>query len=115
MLVVLLLVGFGFLRLGFTAQLKAIRTVEALSARAAADSGLTKALFDMNNSLDVESEKLKNLPSSGNGNLLNTSANYAYEVDEVVKDSEYRIVSTGSCGRTHKMVSAIVKRQGYFD
>jgi len=115
MLVVLLLVGFGFLRLGFTAQLKAIRTVEALSARAAADSGLTKALFDMNNSLDVESEKLKNLPSSGSGALPNTSANFAYEVDEVEKDSEYRIVSTGSCGRTHKVVSATVMRQGYFD
>lgn len=112
-IVVLLITGLGFLRLGFVAQLRAVRTIQELSARAAADSGLTKALLDMNGSLNVEPWSFNNLPSSGHAVLPNTNADYAYEVQK--EDLEYRIVSTGSCGRAKKTVSAIVRRQGLFD
>jgi hypothetical protein len=112
-IVVLLFTGLGFLRLGFAAQLRAVRTIQELSARAAADSGLTKALFEMNGSLNVEHWNFNKLPSSGYDVLSNTNANYAYEVQE--EDLGYRIVSTGSCGRAKKTVSAIVRRQGLFD
>ena len=51
MVLILSLVGFGILRLGLESRMMATRTTAEISARAAADAGLTKAVFEMNKNL----------------------------------------------------------------
>ena len=113
MVLILSLVGFGILRLGLESRMMATRTTAEISARAAADAGLTKAVFEMNKNLvdwnfnDIVSPMGTVLPSA--------NANYTYTIEEIAKDAEYKITSIGQSGQAAKSVSMTVVVQGAFD
>ncbi len=115
MVMLLSIVGFGMLKLGLDTRTMAARTTTQISARAAADAGLTKATFEMNKNLSVKPWGFDNMASSGNRVLLGTNANYTYTIEEITNDSEYRITSIGQSGSAAKTVSAILVVQGAFD
>ena len=97
MVLILFFVGFGILRLGMEKRMRAVRTTAEISARAAADAGLTKAIFEMNKNLDlgwnfssIESPATKVFPSA--------NASYTYTVTEIATNAEYDITSIGQSG-----------------
>ena len=51
---ILLAMGTGLLSLGLHSRINSIRTTSGIAARCAADAGLVKALFEMNEKLKVE-------------------------------------------------------------
>jgi hypothetical protein len=51
---VLLVMGVGLLDLGMKGRLYSIRTASDISARCAADAGMTMALYEMNEKLKVK-------------------------------------------------------------
>lgn len=125
MAVLLSIMGFGLLKLGFYARMQSIRTTAQIVARAAADAGLTKALFEMNKELSIEPSgsskwwfgnwRSSNIKSSADGVLPCSNANYTYTIEWIARNSEYKITSTGQSGRAKKTVSATVRRTGMFD
>jgi hypothetical protein len=52
MVVILFVTGIGLLRLAFYSRLQAIVSTAGISARAAADAGITQALHEMNKRFD---------------------------------------------------------------
>lgn len=49
--IILAILGFGLLKLGFSSQLVSILTKAEISARSAADAGLAEAMYKMNEKL----------------------------------------------------------------
>lgn len=115
LVVLLSIAGVALLGLGMGARLQASRTTAEISARAAADAGFTKAIFEMNKNLSVKPWRFKNIASSDNRVLLETNANYTYTIEEITKDSEYRIIAIGRSGQATKTASATIGRLGLFD
>ncbi len=66
--VILLAMGMGLLRLGLNSRIFSIRTTSDIAARSAADAGLTKALFEMNEKLQVKPWDDSTLPQAINTN-----------------------------------------------
>ena len=114
MVLILSFVGFGILRLGMEARMRAIRTTAEMSARAAADAGLTKAVFEMNKNLDA-GWNFNDIVSPAATVFSSANANYNYTIEETDKDAEYTITSTGQSGLTSETVSATVVVQGTFN
>lgn len=113
MVLLLSIVGFGLLRLGFENRMMAIRTTTQISARAAADAGITKAIFEMNK--NVTPWRFNNITTPANMVLPSTNANYTYTIEEITKNSDYRITAIGRSGQAIKTVSVNVRSQGLFD
>ncbi len=61
---ILLAMGTGLLRLGLNSRIFSIRTASDIAARSAADAGLTKALFEMNEKLKVDTWDSSSLPQA---------------------------------------------------
>jgi len=114
LVLILSLVGFGILRLGLESRMMASRTTAEISARAAADAGLTKAVFEMNKNLNVN-WNFNDIVSPMGTVLPSANANYNYTIEETAKDAEYKITSIGQSGRAAKTVSATLVVQGAFD
>jgi len=113
MVLILSLVGFGILRLGLENRMTASRTTAEISARTAADAGLTKAVFEMNKNL--VNWNFSNVVSPMGTVLPSANANYNYTIEEIAKDAEYKITSIGQSGRAAKTVSATLVVEGIFD
>ena len=113
-IVLLLLVGTGLLELGVQARIMAIRSSAEISARCAADAGLTHALYEMNKKLEVKPWNGSSLPQATDQSLLNCDATYSYYVTGDII-SGYSIVSIGTCGAKQKQVICDLKLQGPFD
>ncbi len=113
MVLILSLVGFGMLKLGLETQMMASRTTAEISARTAADAGLTKAVFEMNKNL--VNWNFNDIASSAGTVFSSANANYNYTIEETAKDAEYKITSIGQSGRAAKTVSMTVVVQGAFD
>jgi len=114
MVLMLSFVGFGILRLGMEARMRAIRTTAEISARAAADAGLTKAVFEMNRNLEVD-WNFNDIVSPAAKVFPSANANYTYTIAEVTNDAEYRVTSVGQSGLTSETVSATVVVEGTFN
>jgi len=114
MVLILSVVGFGILRLGMETRMRAVRTTAEISARAAADAGLTKAVFEMNKNLDV-GWNFGNIVSPAATAFSSANANYTYTIEEITNDAEYEITSIGQSGLTSETVSATVVVQGAFN
>jgi len=115
MLVVILLIsmGMGLLNLGFHSRMISIRTTSDIAARCAADAGLTKAIFEMNENLKVKPWNDSSLPIETGISLPNCDAVYSYSV---TSDSGiYTIQSTGTSGQTQRTVSCTLQLQGPFE
>jgi len=71
---ILLAMGTGLLSLGLHGRIISIRTSSDIAARSAADAGLIKAIFEMNEKLKVESWNDSSLPVGTNIGLPNCDA-----------------------------------------
>jgi len=115
MVVLLSVVGLGLLRLGLSARVHAARSTAEMSARAAADAGFTKAIYEMDKNLNIKPWNFNNVAVTADRMLSSANADYTYTIEEIEADSEYEITSTGRSGRAVKTVSATVRLQGLFD
>lgn len=113
-LVILLLLGSGLLGLDLQSQLLAARTAAGIVARSAADAGLTKALFEMNEMLQVEPWDDGVLPGSVNERLPNCEATFSYAVTGDMGNG-YVIESVGKSGWVERRVGSSLRVQGLFE
>ena len=110
---ILLAMGTGLLSLGLHSRINSIRTASDIAARSAADAGLVKALFEMNEKLKVEPWNGSSLPQATNTSLPNCDAVFSYTVTGEL--GGYTVVSTGTFGQTQRTVSCILRLQGPFE
>lgn len=116
LIAVLSISGLSLLGLGLQARIMAVRITAEMSARAAADAGLTKALFEMNKSLAfVQRWKPNDVASSFDAAFSTASSSFTYTIEKTAGGAEYKITSTGQSGGAQKTVSVTVRRQGLFD
>ncbi|MHC4629264.1 MAG: hypothetical protein ACYTDV_19975, partial [Planctomycetota bacterium] len=97
MVLILSFVGFGILRLGTENRMRSVRTTSEISARAAADAGLTRALFELNKNLEV-GWAASNIVSPVSEVFPNVNTSYTYTISAITNNSEYEITSTGQSG-----------------
>ena len=113
-IVILLIMGSGLLELGVKSRILAIRSTAEISARCAADAGLTQALFEMNNKLKIKPWDGTSLPEVTDQTLPNGNASYNFYITGDIT-SGYHVVSTGICGMTQKQVTCDFELRGPFD
>jgi len=107
----LALLGLGVLRLGFGSRLMATRTMAGVTARAAADAGITRALFEINNHFIVGPGWDGTLPSDS-VDLSNSTATCNYTTQHfslahpVTGEDYWLITSIGKLGTQQKTVYA---------
>jgi hypothetical protein len=116
LLVILLLsvVGIGLVNLGFQSRVLAIEDATEISARCAADAALTKAIYEMNEKLEVQPWNDNHLPSAENVQLLGSDATYSYTVTGDT-DSGFTVEAVGRSGLTERRVTATLRLRGMFD
>ena len=132
----LLVMGLGMLRLGVQARVYAARTSNDIAARAAADAGLTKALWALNQRLGG-GLSASPLPQQTDQSLANCYATFSYDMAmpgeipagpvvvsieeddpfgiKIPFETRYEIMCTGRSGSAEKTVHATVKLQGLFE
>ena len=113
--VILLLMGPSMLQMGFLSRLRAIRMSEDIAARTAADAGLERALYLMNDALEAEVVwSGYSLPTIAETDLANCSANYSVAVSG---DSGigYSLVSTGNSGKATRNVYSDLRLKGLYE
>jgi len=110
---VLAILGMGMIRLGFGSRLMAIKSSAGITARAAADAGVTQALYEMNKLFNTipggpytPSAVNQPLPDATNRNAI-----YSYHVedptiDPVTGENYWLITSTGTSGGEIRTVYA---------
>lgn len=118
--VILAILGIGLLQLGFGSRLMAALTTLGITARAAADAGITQALYKMNEAF-VFGEGPGPLPADVvNQPLANANAHYSYQVrgpfpDPATAENYWLITSTGTSGRETRTVYARTSIVNLFD
>jgi len=112
--VILLATGVGLLGLGLNSRTFSIRTASEVAARCAADAGLTKALFEMNEKLKARPWDDSLLPEATYEALPNCDAVFSYTVTGDI-DSGYTIESTGICGQSQRSISCTLRLVGPFE
>jgi len=111
---ILLAMGTGLLSLGLHSRIISIRTASDIAARSAADAGLIKALFEMNEKLKVEPWNDSSLPLGTNISLPNCDAVFSYTVTGDLS-SGYTVESTGIFNQAQRTVSCTLQLQGPFE
>ena len=114
-LVVLLIAGLGLLTLCRHTMLFAIRNVSEITARAAADAGLEKALLELNKKLKAKAIDDGTLPHAALENLPNSQESFSYTVTKDTINNCYVVESIGKSGSVEKKVKASLQLQGPFD
>jgi len=112
--VILLAMGTGLLSLGLHSRIISIRTASDIAARSAADAGLIKALFEMNEKLKVEPWDGSSLPQATNISLPNCDAVFSYTVTGDLS-SGYTVESTGIFNQAQRTVSCTLQLRGPFE
>lgn len=113
-IVVLSLMGTGLLRLGLQGRIVAIRTSDEIEARCAADAGLTKALYQMNEKLEVKPWSDTVLPEATGEILANCDATFSYTVTGDAGNG-YTVKSIGNSGQSQEKTIATFSLQGPFE
>lgn len=110
----LLAMGVGLLHVGLSNRIYSARTAAAIAARSAADAGLSRALFEMNEKLKVKPWDDSSLPEAENESLPGSDATYSFTItgDAV---SGYTVESIGTSGQTQRTVICTLKPQGPFE
>jgi hypothetical protein len=109
-ILILLAVGVGLLTLGFNSRVYSILTSSDIAAQCAADAGLTKALFEMNQKLQVKPWNGSILPQATDVSLPYSGGIYSYQVSGDLS-SGYVITSRGESGRASRTVRATIGLQ----
>jgi len=113
-IMILLAMGVGLLSLGFNGRIYSMRTASDIAARCAADAGLTMALFEMNEKLQVKPWKDSTLPQATDVSLPNCNAVCSYRVTGDLGGG-YVITSIGESGLARRGVRATIGLQGAFN
>jgi len=113
-IMILLAMGVGLLNLGLTSRTYSARTAADIAARCAADAGVTKALFEMNEKLKVKPWNGSSLPEVTNENLPFCDATFSYTVTGN-PGSGYVIEAVGTCGHAERRISCTLRLQGPFE
>ena len=113
-LVLLLVMGMSLLSLGFQSRAYAIRTISGIGARCAADAGLTKALFEMNEKVKVKPWNDSVMPEATDVLLPGCDALFSYTIAEN-DDGSYYIESTGNLVQMQETVNADLRLKGAFE
>lgn len=113
-IVILLAIGVGLLSLGFNGRILSIRNSSDIAARCAADTGLTTALYEMNEILKARLWDNSNLPQATDVSLPYCNAVYSYKVTGDYLGG-YVITSVGKSGSAQRTVHATTELQGLFD
>jgi len=112
--VILLIIGTGVLSVGLHSRGFAVRTSSDMVARCAADAGVTKAVFQMNEKLKVIPWDDSLLPQVISETLPNSDATYSYAVSGDL-GSGYRLKSKGKYGLQEKIISCSLSLVGPFE
>ena len=112
--VLLIVIGISLLNIGLQSRLQSVRAASDIAAKCAADSGLTKALFEMNQKLQVKPWSQGVLPTGTNESLPGSDATFTYSVTGDV-GSGYVVESTGQYGRAQRTVRSVLKLASIFD
>jgi hypothetical protein len=113
-IVILLITGGALLTLGVQSRINSTRDARQITARCAADSGLTKALWDINQKLKVKPFDISSLSQTTTQSLPNCDAVFSYSINSD-HGSGYTVTSVGSCGSFTAKVYAVVGLQGLFN
>ncbi|MHC4113407.1 MAG: hypothetical protein ACYSUY_20230, partial [Planctomycetota bacterium] len=113
-LVILLIIGMGVMSIGFHGRVFAIRTSSDMVARCAADAGVTKALFEMNERLKVIPWDGGSLPEVTGESLPNSDAIYSYAVEGDIVNG-YNLKSMGIYGLRDKTINCSLALKGLFE
>jgi hypothetical protein len=116
MIVLLLFVGTGILSLGLQSRILANRTTREIEARSAADAGLARAIFEMNEQLKVKPWTEVALPEVTGQTLANCSGTFSYTVTGDIT-SGHAVQSTGisGLGRAQRTMNSTLRLQGPFE
>ncbi|MGB2806446.1 MAG: hypothetical protein WBC22_01800 [Sedimentisphaerales bacterium] len=112
--VILLIIGTGVLAVGLQSRGFAVRTSSEMVARCAADAGVTKALFEMNEKLKVIPWDGSQLPEVTGETLPNSDAIYSYAVAGDLTNG-YRLKSKGQHGLRGKTINCSLSLVGLFE
>ncbi len=112
--VILLTMGLGMLSLGLQSRVYAVRTSDKIAAQVAADAGLVKALYEMNQKLRIKPWDSHNLPITTNESLPNCNQSFSYIVTGNM-GSGFTIESVGQSGYSQKKVTGILRLRGPFE
>lgn len=104
MVIILFVIGLALIRLGLSARLQAVRSVSEISARCAADAGLTKAMHQMLSKLINEDPwDNSNLPEEAAVPLPNSYSNYSFDITGDPNNG-FIVASLGRSGFAEKVV-----------
>ena len=112
--VLLTLVGVGLLQVGLCSRLFAIRSVHKIQACSAADAGLAKAIYEMNEKLELKSLSEKTLLQATDEMLPYCDDTFSYTV-KPSGNGDYIVESTGKSGLAQKTVCATIDLKGLFE
>ena len=111
MVVFLFVIGLGLLRLGSNARIQAAKGSAEISARIAADAGITEAVYLMNKKLaDELTWDNSTLPQATNVHLPGTYASFSYSITGNPTDG-FLITSTGKSGVKTKIIKTTLKAE----
>ena len=113
-IIILLTMGSTLLSMGVNNRIFSMRNVSTITARCAADAGLTQALFEMNEKLQNKTLEISMLPSTWRANLLDCDATYSYMVVGNL-GAGYTIYSLGEADNSQRTVRATIGLKGLFD
>ncbi|MFB0553369.1 MAG: hypothetical protein ACETWQ_08650 [Phycisphaerae bacterium] len=111
---ILLAMGTGLLSMGLNSRTFSLRTTSDITARCAADTGLTMALYQMNEKLKVKPWSAGSLPKATDINLLYCDASYSYSVTGNLAQG-YIMQSVGKADRAQRTVYATIGLRGLFE
>ncbi len=112
--VILLIIGTGVLSFGLHSRAFAVRTSSEMVARSAADAGVTKAVFDMNEKLKVIPWDDSLLPEVISETLPNSNAIYSYAVTGDIVNG-HGLKSEGTYGLRDKTINCSLALKGLFE
>ena len=113
-ILLLFVVGIGLSSIGMHRRAFAVQTCSGIAARSAADAGLTKALLEMNEQLNVKPWDDSSMPYATDEPLPGCDAVLSYKVTGD-RYAGYNIVSVGKYGQAVKEVNCRLKLEGPFD
>ncbi|MHC4157586.1 MAG: DUF7305 domain-containing protein [Planctomycetota bacterium] len=113
-IIILSIAGVGLLELGLRSRTFAARTASDIEARCAADAGLVKAVFEMNEKLKVTPWDDSILPEATNEVLPNCGATFSYTVTDDLHGG-YSVEATGKSDRVVKQANCALQLRGPFD
>lgn len=113
-ILLLFVIGIGLTGIGMQRRAFAVHTCSGIAARCAADAGLTKAMLEMNEKLQVKPWDDSSLPCATDEPLPDCDATLSYTVTGD-KHNGYNITSVGKYGLQAKEVQCSLKLESPFD